>query len=258
MKRSAASQSGGEGESRAAADRLREATRALERSQSAGIERQMRDAAERAQEMAQREREIGQDMDRALKSGQPDAGAGAAVDGAEGQPRGRCGPAGARPLQPRPRDPRNPARRRDAGWRNRRAASARTGCRTRSGSRRDCCGAARRRTTRGRCRRASRPTSTARPRGSAPPGAPSPRPIRADRIARSIARASWCRDWSRCAERMQGRTATGRADGRTGGRAGRAGTGQAGRQQRRAAAGAATGCRQWQAAGLDARRSDAG
>jgi len=73
MRRSAASQSGGEGESRAAADRLREATRALERSQSAGIERQVRDAAGRAQEMAQRERAIGQDVDRALKSGQPDA-----------------------------------------------------------------------------------------------------------------------------------------------------------------------------------------
>ena len=74
MRRSAASQSGGEGEARAAADRLREATRALERSQSAGIERQLRDAAQRALELAQREREIGQDVDRALKAGQqPDA-----------------------------------------------------------------------------------------------------------------------------------------------------------------------------------------
>jgi hypothetical protein len=73
MRRSAASQSGGEGEARAAADRLREATRALERSQSAGVERQLNDAARRAQELADREREIGQDMDRALKSGQPDA-----------------------------------------------------------------------------------------------------------------------------------------------------------------------------------------
>jgi hypothetical protein len=75
MRRSAASQSGGEGEARAAADRLRDATRALERSQSAGIERQLRDAAQRAQELAQREREIGQDVDRALKSGggQPEA-----------------------------------------------------------------------------------------------------------------------------------------------------------------------------------------
>lgn len=73
MRRSAASQSGGEGEARAAADRLREATRALERSQAAGIERQLRDAAERALELAEREREIGRDMDRALKSGQPDA-----------------------------------------------------------------------------------------------------------------------------------------------------------------------------------------
>ncbi len=72
MRRSAASQSGGEGESRAAADRLREATRALERSQSAGVERELREAAQRALDLAQREREIGQDVDRTLRSGQAD------------------------------------------------------------------------------------------------------------------------------------------------------------------------------------------
>jgi len=70
MRRSAASQSGGEGEARAAADRLREATRALERSQSAAVERELREAARRALELAEREREIGQDMDRTLRSGQ--------------------------------------------------------------------------------------------------------------------------------------------------------------------------------------------
>ncbi len=73
MRRAAASQNGGEAEARAAADRLRDATRALERSQTAGIERQLQDAAARAEELAQREREIGKDMDRALRAGQPDA-----------------------------------------------------------------------------------------------------------------------------------------------------------------------------------------
>jgi hypothetical protein len=73
MRKAATGQANSEAESRAAMDRLREATRSLEQSRRAGTERSLRDAAQRAQEMAERERAIGQDVDRALRSGQPDA-----------------------------------------------------------------------------------------------------------------------------------------------------------------------------------------
>jgi hypothetical protein len=72
MRRSATGQGNSEAESRAATDRLREAARTLEQSRREGMARSIREAAERAEGLADREREIAQDVDRALRGGRPD------------------------------------------------------------------------------------------------------------------------------------------------------------------------------------------
>ena len=72
MRRAATGQPNSESESQAAADRLREASRSLEESRRAGMTRSIREAGERARELADRERAISEDVERALRSGVPD------------------------------------------------------------------------------------------------------------------------------------------------------------------------------------------
>jgi hypothetical protein len=71
MRRSASGQAGSEARAGAAANRLREATRSLESGRQAQAQRRLDQARGRAEELAEREREIARDQDRALAQGAP-------------------------------------------------------------------------------------------------------------------------------------------------------------------------------------------
>jgi len=69
MRRSAAGQQGSDAQGQAAAERLREATRALEQGRQASQTRAIQDASRRAQDLADTQREIARDVDRAMGGG---------------------------------------------------------------------------------------------------------------------------------------------------------------------------------------------
>ncbi len=72
MRRSATGQEGSESRAGEAARRLREATRSLESGRSGRLERAVSSAARRAEGLAERQREIGRDEERALQQGAMD------------------------------------------------------------------------------------------------------------------------------------------------------------------------------------------
>jgi hypothetical protein len=69
MRRAAAGQAGGEALGAAAEERLRQAARALEQGRNTRLEQGLADAERRARELARREREIADDVERALRAG---------------------------------------------------------------------------------------------------------------------------------------------------------------------------------------------
>jgi hypothetical protein len=71
MRRSATGQAGSDAQGSAAAERLREAARSLESGRRGQQQRSISDAARRAAALAEREREIGRDVERALTGGRP-------------------------------------------------------------------------------------------------------------------------------------------------------------------------------------------
>ncbi len=74
MRRAASQQgTGGEAQGTAAAERLRQAARSLESSRGAALGRAIEEAERRASDLAEREREIARDVDRALRGGRPAA-----------------------------------------------------------------------------------------------------------------------------------------------------------------------------------------
>ncbi|HEX9164931.1 MAG TPA: hypothetical protein VF862_03415 [Gemmatimonadales bacterium] len=74
MRRAAAGQQGGQTQGARAAERLSDATRRLEAGRNARTEQSIAEAGERASELAERQREIGRDLERALAGGRPAAG----------------------------------------------------------------------------------------------------------------------------------------------------------------------------------------
>lgn len=74
MRRAAADQQGSSAQGDRAAERLSEAARRLETGRTARVERGLEDARARAAELADRQREITRDMERALSAGRPSGG----------------------------------------------------------------------------------------------------------------------------------------------------------------------------------------